>query len=196
MELKRYTPDFSRVAKNLMVALSVSSTLLVSVQMPVFSDNQRLIDARIGDQGGPSSPAPAIGKAPVFDSEELAWQTDFDTAMVEAKEQKKHVLVDVYTDWCGYCKKLDKEVYADPEVSKYLAENFIVVRANAEDGAQGQHFSDKFDAHAYPTIMVFDYKSKKEKPVFRIAGYMPKTEFSTAMHCVLEAKKYKPKHKA
>jgi len=124
----------------------------------------------------------------------LDWQNDFDKALEQGKTEKKYVLVDVYTDWCGYCKKLDKEVYANPAVSKYLAENFIVVRANAEDNAQGQAFADKFDTHAFPTILVFDYKSAKTKPKAKILGYLPPTEFDTAMHSIVESKKFKQKH--
>jgi len=46
--------------------------------------------------------------------------------------QDKKVLVDVYTDWCGWCKKLDKGTFTDPEVVKYLNENFVMVKFNAE----------------------------------------------------------------
>jgi len=124
----------------------------------------------------------------------LDWQNDFDKALEQGKVEKKFVLVDVYTDWCGYCKKLDKEVYANPAISKYLAEKFIVVRANAEDNAQGQAFADKFDTHAFPTILVFDYKGAKTKPKAKILGYLPPTEFDTAMHSIVESKKFKQKH--
>ncbi|MFX4458611.1 hypothetical protein ABTA81_19375, partial [Acinetobacter baumannii] len=63
--------------------------------------------------------------------------------------------------------------------------------------AMGEAFANKFDTHAYPTILVFDYKSVKEKPKARIFGYLPPTEFDTAMHTIVESKKYKQKkHKA
>jgi thiol:disulfide interchange protein len=122
---------------------------------------------------------------------DIDWQPDFDKALLEAKEQNKFVLVDVFTDWCVYCKKLDREVYTDAAVSKYLNDRFICVRANAEDNGQGEDFSNKFDAHAYPTILVFDSQSKKEKPVARISGYLPPKEFNTAIHSIAESKKYK-----
>ena len=43
------------------------------------------------------------------------WTTDWDKAMAAARAQKKPVVVDFYTDWCGWCKKLDKETYGAPE---------------------------------------------------------------------------------
>jgi len=45
---------------------------------------------------------------------------------------KKGVLVDVYTDWCGYCKIMDKHTFTDPEVVAYLAENYHLIKFNAE----------------------------------------------------------------
>jgi thiol:disulfide interchange protein len=149
----------------------------------------------IADQSKPEANAGA-GDATAARSVAVDWQPDFDQALVEAKEQKKFVLVDVYTDWCVYCKKLDREVYPDPAVSKYLAEKFVCVRANAEDNAQGESFSNKFDAHAYPTLLFFDSQSKKTKPLARISGYLPPREFDAAIHSIVESKKMKKlKHK-
>ena len=55
-------------------------------------------------------------------------------AMEEAAASDKLVLVSVHADWCGWCKKLDQEVYADPEVQAYLAEHFALARIRSEDG--------------------------------------------------------------
>ena len=142
----------------------------------------------------PAGDQPAADSHAAASKEGLDWKNDFDTALEEAKEEQKFVLVDVYTDWCVYCKKLDKEVYTNPAIAKYLAEKFIVVRANAEDNAQGEAFANKFDAHAYPTILVFDYKGKNTKPKARIFGYLAPNEFDTALHTIVESKKFKQKH--
>ena len=48
------------------------------------------------------------------------------------KKTQRKVFVDVYTDWCGWCKRLDATTYKDPELVKYLNSNFYSVKLNAE----------------------------------------------------------------
>jgi len=48
------------------------------------------------------------------------------------KVKPKKFLIDVYTDWCGWCKKMDKETFSHPVVAAYLNENFYPVKFNAE----------------------------------------------------------------
>jgi thiol:disulfide interchange protein len=178
MNFKILRIGISKTTAVLLASATLSLSLIGSISMSAGAEEQ-------GSQTSDGSSPAAEG---------LNWHKDFDSALVEAKEQQKFVLVDVYTDWCVYCKKLDKEVYTDPAVKKYLSEHFIVVKANAEDKGQGEAFCSKFDAFgAYPTLLFFDSKSTKEKPVARIAGYLAPTEFNAALHSIVESKKYKQK---
>jgi len=47
-------------------------------------------------------------------------------------ENPKKVFIDVYTDWCGWCKKMDKDTFQNPEVAKYMEENFYMVKMDGE----------------------------------------------------------------
>jgi thioredoxin-related protein len=58
----------------------------------------------------------------------LSWQD-----VVELNKQNpKKVFVDVYTDWCGWCKRMDATTFTDPDVVAYMNEHFYAVRMDAE----------------------------------------------------------------
>jgi Thiol:disulfide interchange protein len=59
----------------------------------------------------------------------------FDAALARAQAEKRLLLVDVYTDWCGWCKKLDREVFADGRVGA-AAKDLVAVKVNAEKGGR------------------------------------------------------------
>ena len=44
----------------------------------------------------------------------------------------KPILVDVYTDWCGWCKVMDKETYSNAKVADYINEHYYALKLNAE----------------------------------------------------------------
>ncbi len=62
----------------------------------------------------------------------LQWTT-FD--MLPNNRDNKKYLVDVYTDWCGWCKVMDKKTFTDPKVQEYINENFHLIKFNAEQKA-------------------------------------------------------------
>ena len=65
------------------------------------------------------------------EKEHLKWYT-FEEVNELVKTEPRPVLVDVYTDWCGWCKKMDKATYEHPDIVKYLNDNYYAVKFNAE----------------------------------------------------------------
>ncbi len=64
----------------------------------------------------------------------IEWMT-FDEAVKAAKKNKKgdkKIFIDLYTDWCGWCKVMDKKTFADPTIAAYMNANFYAVKFNAE----------------------------------------------------------------
>jgi thioredoxin-related protein len=62
---------------------------------------------------------------------QVQWMS-FEQMQEAQKKAPRKVIVDIYTDWCGWCKKLDKDVYGNPIVAEYLNKNFYLVKFNAE----------------------------------------------------------------
>jgi thioredoxin-related protein len=50
----------------------------------------------------------------------------------EKRKTQRYVLIDFYTDWCGWCKRMDATTFQDPELSKYINDNFHAVKFDAE----------------------------------------------------------------
>jgi len=64
-------------------------------------------------------------------AKEPQWKT-FNKGIAEAKKSGKKILVDVYTDWCQYCKQMDTITYADKKITQYLKANYVLIKLNAE----------------------------------------------------------------
>lgn len=65
------------------------------------------------------------------DTVEVNW-VSFEEAIELSKTEKKKVFIDVYTDWCGWCKVMDKNTFSQPVIAKYLNDNFYPVKLDAE----------------------------------------------------------------
>ena len=111
-------------------------------------------------------------------SAQIKWMT-WSEAMAAQERAPKKLLVDVYTDWCGWCKQMDKVTFSDAEVARLVADDFYAVKLNAEQAGELSWGSRAFaletggsrPVHAlarellsgrlgYPTVVFVDAKSK------------------------------------
>ena len=74
-------------------------------------------------------------------SQQIEWLT-LAEAMEAQKKIPKKIFMDVYTDWCGPCKLLDKNTFQNPDVSSYISEHYYAVKFNAE-GQEEINFYDR-----------------------------------------------------
>jgi protein disulfide-isomerase len=109
---------------------------------------------------------------------ELSWMTDVPKAEAKAKTEHKLVMMDFTgSDWCGWCIKLHKEVFSQPEFSDYAAKNLVLVEVDfprkkeqSDDLKKAnQSLQKKYSIEGYPTIIVLDGQGKKVGQL----GYMP-----------------------
>lgn len=68
---------------------------------------------------------------PAMSQEEITWMS-FEEAVALAEEEPKHIFIDVYTDWCGWCKKMDASTFIDPVIVSIMNEHFYAVKLDAE----------------------------------------------------------------
>lgn len=82
--------------------------------------------------GDKNKKAPATKtEAENTDDKEIHWLT-WDEAQVKMKHIPKKVWVDIYTDWCGWCKRMDATTFKNPALIKYMNEHYYAIKFNAE----------------------------------------------------------------
>jgi len=67
----------------------------------------------------------------IIDITKIEW-LDFETAIDKNSKHKKFIFIDIYTDWCGWCKKMDATTFVNNEVIRYMNTYFYAVKMNAE----------------------------------------------------------------
>jgi len=117
----------------------------------------------------------AAAQVPVPGSEgrvTLKWASDYAAVLKQAREEKKPVLIDFTTDWCGWSKKMDRETFAKKDVQKELRD-FLLIRINPEANDANEKLGENFSVSSYPTLVVVNYQGEESG---RREGYMEEKE--------------------
>jgi thioredoxin-related protein len=145
--------------------------------------------------------APSFTRIPFTVAEPggINWMTWEQVQEAQKKEPRK-VVVDAYTDWCGWCKRMDATTFANPEIVKYVNQHFYAIKFNAETKevirfkgkeykyvAQGMRGYNELAAEimngqmSYPTTIYFDETMSQ---VFPVPGYQDPKTFESVLNFV------------
>ena len=131
-------------------------------------------------------------------SEATNWETDFEKALATAKASGKYMLLDFSgSDWCGWCIRLEKEVFSQDAFKDFAKENLVCVlvdfpRAKEQTDElkqQNLELARKYDIKGYPTIIIL---SPNGEPV-GITGYLQGGPWEYARHLKKIIEDYKEK---
>ncbi len=122
-------------------------------------------------------------------SQKIQWMS-LNEARAAQKVKPKKIFMDVYTNWCGPCKLLEKNTFQNPDVSRYISENYYAVKFNAEGtdvikfynqtfsnpnydpNRKGRNTTHQFTQYlgvkGYPTMVFF---SEDGDPIMPLVGY-------------------------
>lgn len=123
-------------------------------------------------------------------AQHINW-VSFEEALALQKKNPKKIMMDAYTNWCGPCKMLDKNTFQNPDVAKYVNENYYAVKFDAEGNEKINYKGTTYDnkryraemasrrnsvhdlthalqISAYPTIVFFDEVGDM---IFPLRGY-------------------------
>ncbi len=79
----------------------------------------------------------------------------FEQAKAKAAQENKPILADMSAYWCSYCKKLDRDVLANPEVKAAIEANYVFARIDSES-PDILYFQQTFNAFTYPSVFILN----------------------------------------
>jgi len=112
----------------------------------------------------------------------LTWYK-YDEGLTKAKKEKKHIMVNFYATWCGWCKRMDKYTFANDDVRKVLNESYVAVKVNGQSGEKvkmdGKQITEiklagKYGIRAYPVTWFLKPSGERIAPR---QGYADAKEF-------------------
>jgi len=128
--------------------------------------------------------------ATISEEAPIKWLTVEEMEIAQKKEKRK-VFIDVYTDWCSWCKVMDKKTFSDPKVAAYVNKNYYAVKLNAEQfdniifkdrvykfvsGRKSHELAIEFlnGEMSYPTTVYLD---EKMRVIAKVPGFLPAEQF-------------------
>ena len=110
---------------------------------------------------------------------ESDWLRDYNKAQEEAKSNHKLLFLNFTgSDWCGWCIKLDKDIFSQPQFRNYAHDNLVLVELDfprkksqpTEEKKQNVHLAQQYEVLGFPTIVVLNSNGQK---VWQFDGYFP-----------------------
>ncbi len=105
------------------------------------------------------------------------WLKSYTAAQKKAKEKNALIFVDLFADWCGWCHKMEEEVFP-AEAFQKATENKVLLRLNTEDAGEGTKVSQQFGVTSLPTFLLL---TPNGTVAGVIRGYYPAGEFVKAL---------------
>lgn len=138
----------------------------------LFADAGQNVNSGSGQQSGYGygQAAPSQGK--------IQWYTDFNQALQVAKQQNKPiVLFFTGSDWCGWCKKINQEVFSSADFASIAGDKFIFVDVDFPRNKQqpqqimqqNADLKQKYNVTGYPTVIIID----SNQNLLETTGYRP-----------------------
>lgn len=106
---------------------------------------------------------------------EIVWLTDYDQALDEARSKDKPVVLYLRTEWCTYCRQMDRTTLTDAAVVAEAGSEFVWLRLDAEKNERGASLRERFEVNDFPTFLLLDAEGEE---IDRLKGYIPPERFA------------------
>jgi thioredoxin-related protein len=118
-----------------------------------------------------------------LNAQAIEWHTGkFNDAISKAKSDNKYIFIDCYTEWCTWCKVMDKQTFTDPRVSDFLQHQFICLKVDMEKPEQTE-LGAKYRVRMFPTFLVLNSEGTL---VYRIHGFRNAQDLMQALNKAID----------
>jgi thioredoxin-related protein len=167
--------------KSILISLTIIASALIA--FPAGAQTQQ-----------PQTPAASTAK--------IKW-LDFEEAVAQNKKKPKKIFIDTYTDWCGWCKKMDQTTFINPVIVKYMNDNYYAVKFNAERkdtvnyngksyvnpnpaGTRSSHQLAQELLNGRMSFPSFVFLDENLKKITILPGYQKAPQFESILHFIGE----------
>lgn len=122
------------------------------------------------DEAKPDAPAKSLAASSKPAASKDGWLTSLEDAKAESAKRNVPILADFSgSDWCGWCMKLEKEVFTTPEFKEYASKNLVLLlvdfphqkHQSPKLKKQNKELAEQFNVDGFPTVVLLDAKGKE-----------------------------------
>ena len=107
-------------------------------------------------------------------TEKINW-LNYDEGLQKALNEKKHIMINFYADWCYYCKKMDNQTFTNWSIIEILKEGFVAIKVNAD---KERKLASSYKITGLPATVFLEYNAI---PIQLFPGYMPTDMFENIL---------------
>ncbi|PLX21147.1 MAG: thioredoxin [Salinivirgaceae bacterium] len=125
-------------------------------------------------------------------AQKINWLS-FEDAIAKSEKNPKKIIIDIYTDWCKWCKVMDNNTFSNPIIAKYINDNYYAVKFNAEGTApvnfKGHEFTNQNRGNRSPHDLAiallngkmgypsYVFMNEKHEIITVVQSYLPPEKF-------------------
>ncbi|MBM4275473.1 MAG: DUF255 domain-containing protein, partial [Deltaproteobacteria bacterium] len=115
----------------------------------------------------------------------VAWQPYSEQLLLQAREQKKPVIIDFYATWCTPCRELEDITFHNSQVVQQAAREFVTIKVDLtrKGDSQSEALVRQYQVKGVPTVVFLDRDGKELKDL-RLVDYLPPEQFLSRMAAV------------
>ncbi len=128
--------------------------------------------------GGARREAIVVAPAPPV----IRWERSFEEAQKKARRSGKPIMVDFWAEWCGWCDRLNRTTYLEPDVVR-RSQDFVAVKIDTEGSKRETEITHRYEVSSLPTIL---FLSPEGRELRRVSSFQSGYQFPFTMQEALE----------